>query len=231
MANTVKGTASMKSVTAVRHVVVLFVLLGSSSGVRAADNFVLLVNTTTGHVAMRSDFPSTVWINQYSIASAAGSLRPLQWNSLDDQNADGKTWDETSATTTLLSESNASGETSFQNGTGFAIGAAFLVGTPQDLVFHYRLAGSTTLSLGQVTYVTVLASPPNPVHEVMPCPGDINGSGAINVDDLLQVINSWGPCSPPPGTCPADIAPVQLGNGTVNVDDLLAVINAWGVCP
>ena len=56
------------------------------------------------------------------------------------------------------------------------------------------------------------------------CPNDINGSGAVNVDDLLQVINTWGPCPPP---CPADSAPPG-GNGSVNVDDLLAVINAWG---
>lgn len=47
--------------------------------------------------------------------------------------------------------------------------------------------------------------------------------GVVNVDDLLAVINSWGPCS----GCDADIDE----NGTVNVDDLLAVINAWGPCP
>lgn len=61
-----------------------------------------------------------------------------------------------------------------------------------------------------------------------PCPADINGTGAVNVDDLLAVINAWGPC--PPGSCPADIAP-SGGNGVVNVDDLLAVINGWGPCP
>jgi len=58
------------------------------------------------------------------------------------------------------------------------------------------------------------------------CPADVNHSGAVNVDDLLAVINSWGPCA----GCPADIAPAG-GNGQVNVDDLLAVINGWGACP
>lgn len=56
-----------------------------------------------------------------------------------------------------------------------------------------------------------------------PCPGDINGSGMVNVDDLLAAINSWGPCA----GCPAD----TNGDGLVNVDDLLAVINHWGPCP
>jgi len=64
------------------------------------------------------------------------------------------------------------------------------------------------------------------------CAADIapqpNGNGVVNVDDLLMVINNWGPCAP--GSCAADIAPAG-GNGVVNVDDLLAVINAWGPCP
>ena len=49
--------------------------------------------------------------------------------------------------------------------------------------------------------------------------GDINCSGAVDVDDLLGVINAWGPCLP----CPADVT----GNGVVDVDDLLVVINTW----
>jgi len=61
------------------------------------------------------------------------------------------------------------------------------------------------------------------------CPGNVVGDNAVNVSDLLAVINAWGPCVNP-SNCPADIAPVG-GNDLVNVDDLLAVINAWGACP
>lgn len=65
------------------------------------------------------------------------------------------------------------------------------------------------------------------------CPPDIvplpTGDGIVDVNDLLAVINAWGPCADP-NNCPADIAP-SGGNDTVNVDDLLAVINGWGVCP
>jgi hypothetical protein len=59
------------------------------------------------------------------------------------------------------------------------------------------------------------------------CAPDIapeGGDGTVNVDDLLLVINSWGPCGK--GECAADI----VQDGVVNVDDLLAVINAWGAC-
>jgi hypothetical protein len=52
------------------------------------------------------------------------------------------------------------------------------------------------------------------------CPADITGDCVANVDDLLAVINAWGPCA----GCAADVT----GNGIVDVDDLLEVINNWG---
>lgn len=54
------------------------------------------------------------------------------------------------------------------------------------------------------------------------CETDLTGNGFTEVDDLLNVINNWGPCQ----DCPADITL----NGEINVDDLLMVINAWGPC-
>ena len=57
--------------------------------------------------------------------------------------------------------------------------------------------------------------------------GDINGDGNVNVQDMLAVINSWGPCANP-NNCPADIAPAPNGDDTVNALDLLLVINNWG---
>lgn len=55
-------------------------------------------------------------------------------------------------------------------------------------------------------------------------PADVNDTGSVDVDDLLTVINGWGPCKVPPAACDGDIT----ANGTVDVDDLLAVINNWG---
>jgi hypothetical protein len=56
---------------------------------------------------------------------------------------------------------------------------------------------------------------------VPPSPGDVNGDGVTNIDDLLAIISAWGTCS----GCPADID----GNGLVNIDDLLTVINNWTI--
>jgi T5SS/PEP-CTERM-associated repeat protein len=51
-------------------------------------------------------------------------------------------------------------------------------------------------------------------------PGDINGDGVVDVDDLTAVILAWGVC---PAPCAADID----GNGVVDVDDLTQVILSW----
>jgi hypothetical protein len=62
------------------------------------------------------------------------------------------------------------------------------------------------------------------IHPGPLCEADVDGSFAVNMDDLLTVINSWGPCKNP--SCAGDVNM----DGGVDVDDLLAVINAWGEC-
>jgi 6-phosphogluconolactonase (cycloisomerase 2 family) len=59
-----------------------------------------------------------------------------------------------------------------------------------------------------------------------PCPADVDGSGVVDVDDLIAVILGWGPCGKPPASCPGDVN----NSGAVDVDDLVAVILAWGPC-
>ena len=58
-----------------------------------------------------------------------------------------------------------------------------------------------------------------------PCGGDINEDGGVDVDDLLALIGSWGPCGDP-GNCPSDLD----DSGGVDVDDLLMLLGAWGPC-
>jgi hypothetical protein len=54
--------------------------------------------------------------------------------------------------------------------------------------------------------------------------GDVNCDGAVDVDDLIEVILAWGACPSPPIICPADVD----GSGVVDVDDLIAVVLNWG---
>jgi hypothetical protein len=58
-------------------------------------------------------------------------------------------------------------------------------------------------------------------------PAGSGGDGAVDVDDLVEVILGWGGCPAPPTICHADID----DSGSVDVDDLVAVILNWGVCP
>jgi hypothetical protein len=58
-------------------------------------------------------------------------------------------------------------------------------------------------------------------------PGDTNGDNVVNIDDLLTIVGTWGPCPSPPASCDGDIHPTVSGNGLVNIDDLLQVIGNW----
>jgi hypothetical protein len=55
------------------------------------------------------------------------------------------------------------------------------------------------------------------------CPADVDGSGEVDVDDLVTVILQWG-------TDGADGGDVD-GSGEVDVDDIVAVVLDWGACP
>ncbi|MHC5005287.1 MAG: hypothetical protein ACYTJ0_19465 [Planctomycetota bacterium] len=53
------------------------------------------------------------------------------------------------------------------------------------------------------------------------CTADTNLDGAVDVDDLVDVILAWGGSDPA-----ADVD----DDGDVDVDDIVAVILAWGPC-
>jgi hypothetical protein len=95
----------------------------------------------------------------------------------------------------------------------------WLVSNPR-LIRSANVDGSSVttldLSLGAATPMMFALGPIEP----LPQPGDVDGDGVVNIDDLLAVIEHWGECPPP---CDADLD----GNGVVNIDDLLAVILHW----
>ncbi len=53
--------------------------------------------------------------------------------------------------------------------------------------------------------------------------GDVGGDGLVGVEDLLQVVGSWGACPAQPGGCAADLDE----DGRVGVTDFLSVVMNW----
>ncbi|HRQ75127.1 MAG TPA: hypothetical protein PK098_04330 [Phycisphaerales bacterium] len=96
-------------------------------------------------------------------------------------------------------------------GGGFAVSGT--IGQPDAGVMAgggFQLTGGFWAGAGSVVQPPV-------------CLGDLNNSGAVDVQDLLILLGAWGPC---PG-CPADLN----NSGAVDVQDLLILLGAWGACP
>jgi len=55
----------------------------------------------------------------------------------------------------------------------------------------------------------------------LPCPADVDGSGTVDVGDVLYIVGAWGSDDPA-----ADVN----GDGMVSVSDILEVVSAWGPC-
>ncbi len=93
--------------------------------------------------------------------------------------------------------------------------------------------GNTIPDLSEILQGTVADVNANGIPDVCECFSDITppgGNGVVNIDDLVAILNGFGPCPAPPALCGEDITPIG-GNGVVNIDDLVAVLNAFGPCP
>jgi hypothetical protein len=101
---------------------------------------------------------------------------------------------------------------------------------PPGTTFRDVLAGVdamafTTLQPGFVfgfTDFTVRLDNIRVTRTVAAVPGDVNGDGAVNAQDIAVVLSSWGPC-PPKGACAADVD----GDGDVDAADVAAVLSGW----
>ena len=50
---------------------------------------------------------------------------------------------------------------------------------------------------------------------------DVNGTGAVDIDDLFDVLSHWGE-----GAGTYDVN----NDGVVDIDDVFAILAAWGPC-
>ncbi len=103
----------------------------------------LMVDRETGVVTLLNEGTSAFEVTSYAISSAAGALNPTGWTSIADSSA---TWTESSATGTLLAESETGvgSAGTLAPGVPKNLGAAFLRSPFEDLSFTYTLSGGTT---------------------------------------------------------------------------------------
>jgi len=129
------------------------------------------------------------------------------------------------------------------NGRIYVIGGDF--GPPEADVEEYDPATDTwvkrpdmptprgalaTTAINDTIYViggmTALESPPLSTVEAYnpnPLVVDFNGSGSVDVKDLLRMIECWGQYDPD-----LDIGPTVFGDGVVNAADLEVLMRYWG---
>jgi hypothetical protein len=86
-------------------------------------------------------------------------------------------------------------------------------GIGEDTWDGHQMFFATPLTLDQMAALGFEAPPD--------CPADLDGSGSVEVNDLLLLLASWGSSG---GDADLD------GSGTVEVNDLLILLAAWGPC-
>jgi hypothetical protein len=82
----------------------------------------------------------------------------------------------------------------------------------------HRIPGTT--GVNATDYDTVSPNAPQEcTADDEAVPGDANGDGVVDVQDITEVIVNWGPCA----GCGADLD----GSGVVDVQDLVEVVTNW----
>src|SRR5690606_22223060 len=109
-------------------------------------------NTTNGQTRIVNQTGQTVSLDYYQITSAGNSLNPAAWNSLQTQNlagfpagnGAGNGWEKAGgANDGAIGESYLDANSQLAAAGVLNLGAAFSVGDPQDLRFHYAQATSS----------------------------------------------------------------------------------------
>jgi hypothetical protein len=164
---------------------------------------------SSGLVVMTNPTNQAEDLTQYEIASAAGSLNPSGWASLDDGESNdpvGSGWDQAGGSSAnLLAEVNLLSSETLTAGEHRSLGEAFVAGAAPDLAFHYTAAGE--IRRGIVKYVQS---------------GDFNRDGSVDAADYVLWRKSKG------ATVPAGSFADGDGNGQIDAADLVVFRNNFG---
>jgi hypothetical protein len=100
-------------------------------------------------------------------------------------------------------------------------------GAPVSTMMNVALSDDTMPTPNTDAFAVAVVGPASA------CPADCSppgGNGAVNIDDLIAVLNAFGATE---SAC--DVAPTNAdctsGNAAVNIDDIVFIINEFGDCP
>ncbi|MCA9259788.1 MAG: hypothetical protein KDA61_11340, partial [Planctomycetales bacterium] len=173
----------------------LFNAVGGPDNAASGNEVLALeVNANTGAVTLINKAPFEIGLDYYAITSDGNALSTAGWNSLADKDGlpnPGAGWDEAGGASAgqlielylgnpsgnLFASIGANAEISLGNAFNPAV---FGAGNDGDLEFAFRARGLGGLVSGSVTYV----GEPG-------LPGDANGDGTVDVDDLNLVLGNW----------------------------------------
>ena len=184
-------------------------------GDKMYNDVVLVVDPVDGDVVLQNQSNLSITIDGYNIHSDSSSLRPNDWNSLDDQDAVDGTWDEAGVTASEfssnmaddLSELQSGAATLLNGGATYDLGSLFRTtgsGGTQDLSFSYLIEGDNYFTEGVVVYRDV---------DFQQVSGDYNGDGMVDQADYVVWRNNLG------NSVTAGTGADGNGNGTVDVAD------------
>jgi hypothetical protein len=185
----------------------------------ALNEIVLHVDPSDGAAAIAnlSRFIGSPDLTSYAVRSASGAINTDSWTSFADTGAAGEGWTEANPTNNHIAELNLENTKAMSNGTVLELGNIFSSGGEQDLLFEY-----TTLD-GQLFRGTVQYGA---IPGVGMLPGDCNGDGQVNADDLSCVgdITERDVVLAALNTLPGDFN----GNGDVAFSDFLVLSANFG---
>jgi hypothetical protein len=116
-------------------------------------------------------------------------------------------------------------------GAAEALVTVYYQNTSREYIEFLRDENSTD-NRGQIAYDQWLAhgmSAPVDMDSAViklgaPVPGDVDGDGIVNINDMLDVLAAWGPCGRP---CPPACAEDFDANCDVGITDLLILLANW----
>ncbi|MCA9186116.1 MAG: hypothetical protein R3E01_35355 [Pirellulaceae bacterium] len=154
------------------------------TGTKTWNNVVVVVDPVTGQAVLQNQSTHAVTIEGFVVTSAAGSITPGTWNSLQDQGANGGIWYETLSNSNQLGELTSAGAVTLSSKQILDMGKIFTPNGARDLQLQFLRDGENVGFKGAVSY--------GALPTTGGVPGDYNGNGTVDAADYTVWKDNFG---------------------------------------